>query len=96
MTLGAVQLFFIAVILTYLFKMELWYLAIWLLLGTMVVLGGHISGKRASGMPQAYRVTTPSIPPYSSTTRAMCVRSRISDSSSATDSVSGTNIASRM
>ncbi len=58
---GGVQLFAIAAFLTFLFSYSLWYLLIWLLLGTMVLMGGHTSAKRATGMPKAYQITTPSI-----------------------------------
>jgi len=58
---GSVQLFIIAGLLVLLFDMELWYLGIWGFLGMMVVISGHISAKRATKMPDAYKVTTPSI-----------------------------------
>ena len=58
---GGVQLTIIALFLTYLFKFELWYLLIWLLLVTMIIVGGYTSAKRATGMPQAYYITTPAI-----------------------------------
>ena len=60
-TKGGVQLFAIAVFLTFLFEYELWYILIWLLLGTMILVGGYTSAKRAANMPKAYGVTTPSI-----------------------------------
>ena len=60
-TKGGVQLFAIAVFLTFLFEFELWYILIWLLLGTMILVSGYTSAKRASNMPQPYRVTTPAI-----------------------------------
>lgn len=58
---GGVQLFAIALFLTFLFGYELWYLLIWVLLISMVLIGGHTSAKRASDMPKAYKVTTPAI-----------------------------------
>lgn len=58
---GGIQLFAIAVFLTFLFEFELWYILIWLLLGTMMLVSGYTSAKRAVNMPQAYQVTTPAI-----------------------------------
>jgi putative ABC transport system permease protein len=58
---GGVQLFAIALFLTFLFGYELWYLLIWILLVSMVLIGGYTSAKRASEMPRAYEVTTPAI-----------------------------------
>lgn len=58
---GGIQLAIIAVFLTFLFGFELWYVLIWLLLGTMILVGGYTSAKRATNMPYAYRVTTPAI-----------------------------------
>jgi putative ABC transport system permease protein len=58
---GGAQLTLIALFLTYLFEFELWYFLIWLLLVTMVVVSGYTSAKRATGMPNAYLVTTPAI-----------------------------------
>jgi putative ABC transport system permease protein len=58
---GGGQLFIIAVFLTYLFDLDWWYLPIWLLLGTMVVVSGHTSARRDAAMPSAYRITTPAI-----------------------------------
>jgi len=58
---GGIQLFAIAVFLTFLFEFELWYILIWLLLGTMILVSGYTSAKRAAEMPQAYSVTTPAI-----------------------------------
>ena len=58
---GGIQLFVIAVFLTFLFEFELWYILIWLLLGTMILVSGYTSAKRAAEMPQAYSVTTPAI-----------------------------------
>ena len=58
---GGVQLFAIALFLTFLFGYELWYLLIWVLLVSMVLIGGYTSAKRASEMPKAYEVTTPAI-----------------------------------
>lgn len=58
---GGVQLFIIALFLTFLFDYELWYLLIWILLISMVLIGGYTSAKRASEMPRAYQVTTPAI-----------------------------------
>jgi len=61
MTKGATQLFLIAVLLTFLFEAELWYFFIWGFLLAMVLVGGHTSAKRATGMPHAFEVTTPAI-----------------------------------
>jgi putative ABC transport system permease protein len=58
---GGGQLFIIAVFLTYLFDFEQWYILIWLLLGTMILVSGYTSAKRATNMPHAYHVTTPAI-----------------------------------
>ena len=58
---GGGQLFIIALFLTFLFSYELWYLMIWVLIGSMVLVGGYTSAKRATKMPKAYQVTTPSI-----------------------------------
>ena len=58
---GGIQLFIIALFLTFLFEFELWYLLIWVLLVSMVLIGGYTSAKRASDMPKAHEVTTPSI-----------------------------------
>ena len=58
---GGFQLILIALFITYLFDFELWYFIIWLLIGTMIVVSGYISAKRATGMPKAYFVTTPAI-----------------------------------
>ncbi|KYK20912.1 hypothetical protein AYK24_03505 [Thermoplasmatales archaeon SG8-52-4] len=58
---GGGQLILIALFLTYLFEFELWYILIWLLLGTMILVSGYISAKRATGMHNAYYVTTPAI-----------------------------------
>ncbi|MGA1821392.1 MAG: ABC transporter permease [Thermoplasmatota archaeon] len=58
---GGIQLFAVALVLTFLFNYDLWYIPIWLLLGIMAVLGGRTSAKRASNMPRAFDVTTPSI-----------------------------------
>ena len=58
---GGTQLVLIALFLTFLFNYELWYVLIWLLLITMVVIGGYTSAKRATGMPNASKITTPSI-----------------------------------
>lgn len=58
---GGGQLFLIALFLTFLFPFEYWYLLIWLLIGTMILVGGYTSAKRATNMPKAYQVTTPSI-----------------------------------
>lgn len=58
---GGIQLAIIAVFLTFLFGFELWYFLIWLLLVTMILVGGYTSAKRAANMPYAYRVTTPAI-----------------------------------
>jgi putative ABC transport system permease protein len=49
------------VFLTYLFSIDWWYILIWLLIGTMVLISGYTSAKRASNMPHAYQVTTPAI-----------------------------------
>jgi putative ABC transport system permease protein len=58
---GGVQLFALALFLTFLFEYELWYFLIWILLIFMVLIGGYTSAKRASDMPKAYKVTTPAI-----------------------------------
>ena len=58
---GGGQLTVIALFLTFLFDFEYWYFLIWLLLGTMILVSGYTSSKRATGMPKAYVVTTPSI-----------------------------------
>ena len=58
---GGVQLFAIALFLTFLFDYDLWYMLIWVLLISMVLIGGYTSAKRASDMPKAYQVTTPAI-----------------------------------
>ena len=58
---GGGQLFIIALFLTFLFNYEYWYFLIWLLLGSMILVSGHTAAKRATGMPKAYLVTTPSI-----------------------------------
>lgn len=58
---GTGQLFVIAVFLTFLFDFDLWFILIWILLISMVLIGGYTSAKRASNMPQAYSVTTPAI-----------------------------------
>ncbi len=58
---GGAQLFLIAIFLTFLFEFELWYLLIWLILGSMILIGGYTSAKRATEMPKAYQVTTPAI-----------------------------------
>lgn len=58
---GAAQLFIIAVILNLLFAYPAWYIPIWAFLAMMVVIGGHTSAKRATEMPGAFKITTPSI-----------------------------------
>jgi putative ABC transport system permease protein len=58
---GGSQLFVIAVFLTYLFRFDLWYIPIWFLLLTMILVGGYTSAKRASHMPHSFQVTTPAI-----------------------------------
>ena len=58
---GGIQLLIIALFLTFLFEYEYWYFLIWLLIGTMILVGGYTSAKRATNMPHAYLVTTPSI-----------------------------------
>ena len=58
---GGGQLTIIAIFLTFLFKFEWWYFLIWLLIGSMIVVGGYTSAKRASNMPKAYLITTPAI-----------------------------------
>ena len=58
---GGGQLTIIALLLTFLFDYELWYFLIWLLLGTMILVSGYTSAKRATGMPKAYLITTPAI-----------------------------------
>jgi putative ABC transport system permease protein len=58
---GGAQLTLIALFLTFLFNYDLWYFPIWILIGSMVLIGGYTSAKRAINMPKAYLVTTPSI-----------------------------------
>jgi putative ABC transport system permease protein len=58
---GGVQLFTLAIFLTYLFASPNWYILIWLLLGGMVLLGGYTSARRATGMPSPSTITTPAI-----------------------------------
>jgi putative ABC transport system permease protein len=58
---GGGQLALIALFLTFLFGYNYWYFLIWILIGSMVIVGGHTSAKRATGMPHAFYVTTPSI-----------------------------------
>lgn len=58
---GGGQLIVIALFLTFLFQSSLWVFFIWILLITMVLVGGHTSAKRATHMPKAFQVTTPSI-----------------------------------
>jgi len=58
---GGVQLAIIAIFLTFLFNFEWWYFLIWILIGSMILIGGYTSAKRASNMPKAYLVTTPAI-----------------------------------
>jgi putative ABC transport system permease protein len=58
---GGVQLTIIAMFLTFLFDYELWYFLIWFLIVSMILIGGYTSAKRATNMPKAYRITTPSI-----------------------------------
>jgi putative ABC transport system permease protein len=58
---GGIQLFVVAVILYFLFDFEYWYFPIWLLIAVMAVVGGLTSAKRATHMPKAWEITTPSI-----------------------------------
>jgi putative ABC transport system permease protein len=58
---GGGQLTVIALFLTFLFDYEFWYFLIWFLIGSMILIGGYTSAKRASNMPKAYNITTPSI-----------------------------------
>lgn len=58
---GGIQIFALALLLTYLFSSPIWYLLIWILLIAMVVVGGRTSARRAAGLPKAGSVTTPSI-----------------------------------
>jgi putative ABC transport system permease protein len=58
---GGAQLFIIALFLTILFSVDYWYLLIWILIGTMILVSGYTSAKRATGMPHAAQITTPSI-----------------------------------
>lgn len=58
---GGAQLVLIALFLTFLFETTLWIFFIWILLITMVVVGGYTSAKRATHMPKAFQITTPSI-----------------------------------
>jgi hypothetical protein len=46
---GGVQLFVIALFLTFLFDYDLWYLVIWVLLVSMVLIGGYTSAKSVPG-----------------------------------------------
>lgn len=61
MVMGSLQLFGIALVLTWLFAFPLWYFPIWILMGAMVLVGGYTSAKRAADMPRAWEITTPSI-----------------------------------
>jgi putative ABC transport system permease protein len=58
---GGGQLVLIALFLTFLFESDYWFFLIWILILTMIIIGGHTSAKRATHMPQAFQVTTPSI-----------------------------------
>jgi len=58
---GGAQIFALAIFLTYLFSSPIWYLLIWILLLAMIIVGGRTSARRASGLPHAESVTTPSI-----------------------------------
>lgn len=58
---GGGQLVLIALFLTFLFQTDLWVFLIWILLITMILVGGHTSAKRATHMPYAFQITTPSI-----------------------------------
>lgn len=58
---GSIQLFITAGVLYFLFEFEWWYYPIWLILIAMILMGGYTSAKRASKMPKAYKITTPSI-----------------------------------
>ncbi len=58
---GGGQLVLIALFLTFLFESPYWVFLIWILILTMIIVGGHTSAKRATHMPQAFQVTTPSI-----------------------------------
>jgi putative ABC transport system permease protein len=58
---GGAQLFVIAIFLTFLFQFDWWYLLIWLLLITMIVVSGYTSAKHISQLPKAYTITTPAI-----------------------------------
>jgi putative ABC transport system permease protein len=58
---GGGQLTIIALFLTFLFDYEFWYFIIWFLIGSMILIGGYTSAKRASNMPNAYSITTPAI-----------------------------------
>lgn len=58
---GGSQLAFTALLLNFLFDFEYWYLPIWILIGAMAIIGGYTSARRASRMPNAHRITTPSI-----------------------------------
>mgnify|MGYP006283707655 CR=1 FL=1 len=58
---GGGQLVLIALFLTFLFESSYWIFLIWILILTMIIIGGHTSAKRATHMPQAFQVTTPSI-----------------------------------
>ncbi len=58
---GGLQLSIIALVLTFLFTIDWWYYPIFILLGLMVIVSGFTSSKRASSMPQAYKITIPAI-----------------------------------
>lgn len=58
---GGFQLFIVAIVLTYVFRSEIWFIWIWFIIAAMALVGGYTSAKRASGMPNAFLVTTPSI-----------------------------------
>lgn len=58
---GGGQLFVIALLLTFLFEFEYWYVLIWFLLLTMAGVGGYTSARRIKKMPKGYTITTPSI-----------------------------------
>jgi putative ABC transport system permease protein len=58
---GGGQLAIIAIFLTFLFNYEFWYFLIWFLIGSMILIGGYTSAKRATNMPKAYKITTPAI-----------------------------------
>lgn len=58
---GGVQIFLLALFLTYIFSSPYWYVLIWVLLISMVLVAGRTSAKRAAGIPNAGKISTPAI-----------------------------------